>query len=133
MPRRIGPRVIRHFLWQRKIVNPYTIPLIVVPAAITIYASSVGRRWVRISLLLVATVVFWIVLQPHVHWTFSHPFNPNDGGPKAVALLFGWVYGLVFVITPVYLVTRIIHRIRQRRRDKVRARQEPGSSDDFRY
>jgi len=112
-------RVIRHLVWQKKIVNPYTIPLIVVPAAITIYASVVRRRWVRISLLLVATVVFWLVLQPHVHWTFSHPFNPSDGGPKAFALLFGWVFGLVFVITPVYLVSRAIRRIRQRRNKTV--------------
>ena len=100
-------------------MNPYTLPLIAVPAAITIYASSVKRRWVRISLLLVATIVFWLFLQPHVHWTFSHPFNPNDGGPKAVALLFGWVYGLVFEITPIYLVSRLIHRIRQRRGKKL--------------
>ena len=106
-------------------MNPYTIPLVVVPVAITIYASSVRRRWVRIGLLVFATAVFWLVLQPHVHWTFSHPFNPNDGGPKAVALLFGWVYGLVFLIAPVYLVSRAIHRARQRRKEKLRARQAP--------
>ena len=96
-------------------MNPYTIPLIVIPAAITIYASFVGRRWVRISLLLAATVVYWLVLQLQVHWTFSQPFNPNDGGPKAFASLFGWVYGLVFVVTPVYWVAIVIRRIRQKR------------------
>ena len=125
MPDHFELRVIRQLLWQRKIVNPYTIPLVVVPVAITIYASSVRRRWVRIGLLVFATAVFWLVLQPHVHWTFSHPFNPNDGGPKAVALLFGWVYGLVFLIAPVYLVSRAIHRARQRRKEKLRARQAP--------
>lgn len=100
-------------------MNPYTIPLVVFPAAITIYASFVTRRWLRISLLCFATVLFWLVLQLHVDWTFSHPFNPDDGGPKAFALLFGWVFGLVFVITPIYFVSRVIRRIRQRcnRRD----------------
>ncbi len=112
-------------LWQKKIVNPYTIPLIVLPAAIAIYASFVDRRWVRISLLLVATVVFWFFLQLHVHWTFSHPFDPDDGGPKAFALVFGWVFGLVFVITPVYFVSRAIHQFRQRRNKKVRVSQAP--------
>ena len=92
-------------------MNPFTIPLFVVPAAITIYASLVKRRWIRFGLLLVASAVFWFVLPMHVHWTFSHPFNPNDGGPKAFAIVFGWLIGLVLVVTPVYWTSRVIQWI----------------------
>ena len=83
-------------------MNPFTIPLIAIPAAITFYASFVKGRWARLGLLLVATMVFWLFLQVHVDWTFTHPFEPNDGGPRTVAFLFGWLYGLVLVIAPVY-------------------------------
>lgn len=117
--------VVAHLVWQRTRVNPYTIPLMVVPAAITIYAAFVPRRWVRISLLLAATVVFWFVLPLHVHWTYSHPFDPNDGGPKAFALVFGWVVGLVFVVIPVYVVSRATRWIGQRLHKKFRVGRAP--------
>lgn len=93
-------------------MNPFMIPLVVVPAAITIYASIVKRRWARFSLLFVATAAFWVFLQLAVDWAFSHPFDPNDGGPRAFAFLFGWLFGLVLIITPVYWTSKGIQWIR---------------------
>ena len=89
-------------LCKRKAMNPFTIPLIAIPVAITFYASFVKGRWARLGLLLVATKVFWLFLQAHVDWTFTNPFEPNDGGPRTVAFLLGWLYGLVLVIAPVF-------------------------------
>ena len=97
-------------------MNPFMLPLVAVPAAITIYASIVKRRWARLGLLLVATVIFWVILQLAVDWAFSHPFDPNDGGPRAFAFLFGWLFGLVLVITPVYWTSKGIQWIRSRSR-----------------
>ena len=97
-------------------MNPLMLPLVAVPAAITIYASIVKRRWARLGLLLVATVIFWVILQLAVDWAFSHPFDPNDGGPRAFAFLFGWLFGLVLVITPVYWTSKGIQWIRSRSR-----------------
>ena len=97
-------------------MNPFMLPLVVVPAAITVYASFVKRRWARLGWLLVATAVFWVILQLAVDWAFSHPFDPNDGGPRAFAFLFGWLFGLVLVITPVYWISKGIQWIRSRSR-----------------
>ena len=103
-------------LWYRKVMNPFEIPLVVLPAVITIYASFVRRRWVRLSLLLVATVVFWVMLQLTVDWAYSHPFDPDDGGPRTFAFLLGWLLGLVLVITPVYWTSKGIQWIWSRRK-----------------
>ena len=97
-------------------MNPYTVPLVAVPAAITVFASVVKARWIRRSVLLLATAVFWLILQLHVHWTFSHPFDPDDGGPKAFAFLFGWLFGIVLVITPAYWISRGIQSVWLKRR-----------------
>lgn len=92
-------------------MNPYEIPLIAVPAAITIFASFVKTRWIRRGLLLVATAVFWFILQLLVDWAYSHPFDPDDGGPRAFAFLFGWLFGIILVITPVYWASRGIQSV----------------------
>lgn len=83
-----------------------------------LFASFLKNKWMSRGLLLTATVAFWVILQPHVHWTFSHPFNPNDGGPKVFALFFGWAYGLVLIVTPLYWISRgtqaIVHKLKNR-------------------
>jgi len=87
-------------------MNPYLLPLIAIPALITIFASLQKRKWLRRILLLVAAVAFWAIRLPHVEWAYAHPFNPHDGGPRLVALCLGWAYGLVLVVVPVYWISR---------------------------
>ena len=100
-------------------MNPYSIPLVAVPVVLSIVASLGENKWMRRGLFVVAIAAFWAILQPHVHWTFSHPFDPNDGGPKVFALLFGWAYGLILV-TPIFWVSigaqAIVKRLRKRQR-----------------
>ena len=92
-------------------MNPYSIPLVAVPAGIALLASFPKNKWMRRGLLLAAAAAFWAILQPHVYWTFSHPFNPNDGGPKVFPLFFGWAYGLMLMVTPVYWCARAAQAI----------------------
>ncbi len=100
-------------------MNPYLIPLIAVPAGITLFASFLKRKWIRRILLLVAAAAFWAIRLPHVDWAYSHPFNPNDGGPKMLALFFGWAYGLILVVMPVYWISRGAQAIiRERKEDE---------------
>ena len=90
------------------------IPLFVIPAGITIVASLLKNREWKWILLLIATVIFWGILQPSVHWAYQHPFNQNDGGPKAFALLFGWAYGLLMVIIPTYWISKVFQLINKK-------------------
>ena len=87
-------------------MNPYLLPLIAIPALITLFASFQQRKWLRRILLLIATAAFWAIRLPHVEWAYAHPFNPDDGGPLLVALCLGWAYGLVLVVGPVYWISR---------------------------
>jgi len=45
-------------------MNPYLLPLIAIPALITIFASLQKRKWLRRILLLVAAVAFWAIRLP---------------------------------------------------------------------
>jgi len=107
-------------LAQYRNMNPYSIPLIIVPLGITVAASLTRKKLWKWSLLLFAVAVFWGILQPSVDWAFSHPFNPNDGAPKTFAFLFGWVYGLVLVIIPTYWISRGIQCIFRKKNRKNR-------------
>jgi apolipoprotein N-acyltransferase len=95
-------------------MDPYLIPLIVVPTGITIVASLLKNRLWKWVLLFLATLLFWVILQPSVQWAFTHPFNPNDGAPRTFALLFGWAYGLLLVVIPTYWISKGIQLIRKR-------------------
>jgi hypothetical protein len=103
-------------------MNPYTIPLIAVPAGITLYASFRNNKWIRRGLLFAATVVFWVIANIHVDWTFTHPFNPDDGGPRMGALVFGWAVGLILIVMPLYWVSRGIQAVARKRTSQALAR-----------
>ena len=72
----------------------------------SIAASCFRKRVLRYYVLLVATVTFWGILQSRVGWAFSHPFNPNDGGPRTFAFLFGWLFGIVVFVAPSYWASK---------------------------
>jgi zinc transporter ZupT len=94
-------------------MNPYTIPLFAIPAGITIAASLLKNKAWKWILLLLATFIFWGLLQPSVHWAYTHPFNPNDGGPKTFAFLFGWAYGLIIIVVPTYWISKGIQHLKK--------------------
>jgi hypothetical protein len=99
-------------------MNPDTIPLIAVPAGLTLDASFRDHKWIRRGLLLAATVAFWVILNFHVDWTFTHPFNPDDGGPRMFALFFGWAFGLILIVTPLYWISRGIQAVARKLKNK---------------
>jgi len=97
--------------------NPYQIALYCIPGFLAFIAGmlpSMQHRWrvVQAMILGVASATYWYLLQLHVSWAYDHPANPNDGAPKTFALLFGWLFGLVFPIVPVWFITRWIRRRR---------------------
>lgn len=98
-------------------MNPYSIPLFAIPALITVAASLSKKRLSKWGLLLLAVITFWGILQPSVYWAFTHPFNPNDGGPKTFALLFGWAYGLILVVVPTYWISKGVQWIAKKNRN----------------
>lgn len=99
-------------------MNPYTIPLIAVTAGLTLYASFRKNKWIRRGLLLAATVAFWVILNFEVDWTFTHPFNPDDGGPRVFALMFGWAFGLILIVIPLYWISRGIQTVARKLKKK---------------
>ena len=83
---------------------------------ITIAASLLKNGLWKWMLLLLAILTYWGFLQPFVQWAYSHPFNPNDGGPKVFALLFGWAYGLILVVIPTYWISKGIQWLVRKKR-----------------
>ena len=110
---KLDPLIDRRWLKINE-MNPSTIPLFAIPAGITIAASLFKNRAGKWILPVVATVIFWGILQPSVHWAYMHPFNPNDGGPKTFALLFGWAYGLIMVVVPTFWISKGLQLINKK-------------------
>jgi len=52
-------------------MNPFTIPLIAIPVAITFYASFVKGRWARLGLLLVATTSRMMAAQERLRFCLA--------------------------------------------------------------
>ena len=95
-------------------MNPYVLPNIAMPVLLTVAASLLNNKLWKWALLLLAVLAFWGLLQPSVHWAYSHPFNPDDGAPKVFALLFGWAYGLILVVIPTYWISKGIQWLAKR-------------------
>lgn len=100
--------VLSGYVNQRDLDNPYTARLLVPTVLLSVVAAFVDRAMVRIALLALATLTYWAALQSYVEWSFNHPFNPDDGGPKAFAFLFGWMAGLLLLVLPTYGLVRYV-------------------------
>ena len=87
-------------------MNPYTLPLYLIPALMTFIGALAEKRITQVICIVMATCVFWLLLQGSVDWAYTHPFNPDDGAARSFAILFGWFYGLLIVILPTYFITR---------------------------
>ncbi|MCS3810276.1 hypothetical protein [Xanthomonas sp. 4461] len=90
--------------------NPYDLPWLIVGIATGVFSGllrSVARLRLLIQALVLAlgTLLCWRLTMLSVAWAYEHPFNPSDGAAKAVAYLFGWIFGLVFLILPSFVIT----------------------------
>jgi hypothetical protein len=107
---------VRH----EEMMNPYAPYLFCIPSVIAVIAVFPRKRIARWSLLAAAAGIYWCILPRFVTWAYAHPFDPNDGGPKAFSAVFGWLIGLITLILPIYLsaisVRWVISRTKERRR-----------------
>lgn len=92
---------------QYVLENPYDIPIfvagIVSGAVAGLMAASGLLRLIHcLYVLALGTCLSWLLLVPSVEWEYSHPFNPDDGGPITGALLFGWLAALVWPTLPTF-------------------------------
>ena len=108
--------------------NPFETPILVIGLISGIAAGLIpGRsrvRWInRIYILAVGACVSWFLHMRSVEWAYSHPFNPNDGGPLVMVALLGWLVALVWPILPalfaVLLVRFVIGRLRRPARSEA--------------
>jgi hypothetical protein len=89
-------------------MNPFAIYMIGIPIVLSAIASILKRRIAKWILLVMATSTYWVLLVQYVDWSYTHPFNPNDGGPRAFSAVFGWLIGVVTVILPTYLISKFL-------------------------
>jgi len=89
--------------------NPYETPILALGLLAGIVAGFIpGTQilaWLnRLYILLSAAFVCWLLEIHYVDWAYTHPFNPNDGGPRAFVALFGWVAALIYPIVPTFII-----------------------------
>lgn len=100
-------------------MNPYKPFLYIVPIIFSILAGLSKTKKIQLCFVGIATLFYWGILQFYVEYSYNHPFNPNDGGPKTFALLFGWLLGLCLLILPIYYCTLGVKRLIQNRKLKT--------------
>ena len=87
--------------------NPYSTPIFVIGLVSGVVAGLIpGRsyvRWLnRIYIIALGACASWFLQVPAVKWAYSHPFNPDDGGPLTMAALLGWLAALIWPILPTF-------------------------------
>jgi len=97
------------------IKNPYSPYLYGISGMLAVTAGFINRGYLRVILLFVGTISYWYFLQPFVDWAYTNPFNPDDGGPRTFALLFGWAFGLLFFMIPIFGITHFTKRLSKQR------------------
>jgi len=92
--------------------NPYETPILALGLLAGIVAGLISGkqiiRWLnRIYILLSAAFVCWLLEIHLVDWAYTHPFDPNDGGPRAFAAIFGWLAALIYPILPAFILVSL--------------------------
>lgn len=99
--------------------NPYETPIFALGLLAGIVAGLISGkeiiRWLnRVYILLSAAFISWLLEIHLVDSAYTHPFDPNDGGPCAFAALFGWLAALIYPILPVFILVSLSRIIRMR-------------------
>jgi hypothetical protein len=90
-------------------MNPYFHNLYLIPGCIAFLSAFLTNKIIRFISIIISTIVFWYLLQKSVDWAYTHPeIEPNDGGPRSFAALFGWLIGLITVILPIHFIARFM-------------------------
>jgi hypothetical protein len=90
--------------------NPFALPLLLVGLASGIAAGLIPsrtrlRRVIRMSIVAAGAGVSWLLQIQSVQWSYSHPFNSNDGAALTMVALLGWLVALIWPILPALLFT----------------------------
>jgi len=83
-------------------MNPYSLYLYSIPSFFAVISTFPKHRVSRLIFILIAAGIYWYILPKYVDWAYTHPLNPNDGGPRSFSALFGWLVGLVTLILPIH-------------------------------
>ena len=89
--------------------NPYETPILALGLFAGIVAGLIpGKKtiaWLnRLYILLSAAFACWLLEIHYVDWSYTHPFDPSDGGPRAFVALFGWAAALIYPILPTFVI-----------------------------
>jgi len=89
-------------------INPFDAPFQTTGYLTGILAGLIYVRRFRSYFLRMLILVVGCSLSEHyllqsVDWNFTHPFDPNDGGPRTFASVFGWLYALIWPIGPTFI------------------------------
>ncbi|MEA9566745.1 MULTISPECIES: hypothetical protein [Xanthomonas] len=104
--------------------NPYDLPWLIVGIATGIFSGSLRsvarfRLLSQVLVLCLGTLLCWRLTTLSVAWAYEHPFNPNDGAARSIAYLFGWIFGLVFLILPSFVITLLASTFYMRRKRRA--------------
>ena len=96
--------------------SPFQTPIVVLGLLAGICAGLIPGnqpiRWLnRIYILLSSSCACWLLIMLHVDWAYTHPFDPNDGGPRTFSALFGWAAALAYPILPVFTATSLLRML----------------------
>ena len=88
-------------------MNPYIHYLYLIPGSIAVVGAFLTKKKLRLISVLISAILFWYLLQKSVDWAYTYPeIEPNDGGLRTIAAVFGWLIGLFTVILPIHVIVR---------------------------
>ena len=96
--------------------NPFEAPILAIGLLAGIIAGLIpGKqpiRWLnRIYILLSGAFLAWGLEIYFVDWAYTHPFDPNDGGPRTVVALLGWIVALINPILPTFAAVSVLRML----------------------
>ena len=101
--------------------NPYEAPILALGLVAGIAAGLIPGhqpvRWLnRMYILLSSSCGCWLLMMLCTDWAYTHPFDPNDGGPRIFSALFGWAAALVYPILPTFFIVSLLRVLYARKK-----------------
>jgi len=96
--------------------NPYQTPIYALGLLAGIVAGLIPGnhpvRWLnRLYVMLSASCGCWLLFMLYTDWAYTHPFDPNDGGPRVFSALLGWAAALAYPIVPAFFLVSLVRLI----------------------